>query len=66
MSDIDEQFYFKPTPTLLLSPADETPTQPCDAWPDDWDVAVAVDRIQRATTLEVGARATKLAGLRSS
>jgi D-arginine dehydrogenase len=64
--DIDEQFYFKPDAgTLLLSPADETPTEPCDAWPDDWDVAVAVDRVQRATTLEVEHVRRSWAGLRS-
>ena len=46
--DIDEQFYFKPDAgALLLSPADETLSEPCDAWPDDWDVAIAVDRVQK-------------------
>jgi D-arginine dehydrogenase len=64
--DIDEQFYFKPDAgALLLSPADETPTEPCDAWPDDWDVAVAVDRVQSATTLEVERVRRSWAGLRS-
>ena len=34
--DADEQFYFKPEAgKLLLSPADETPTPPCDAQPDE-------------------------------
>jgi D-arginine dehydrogenase len=64
--DTDEQFYFKPDAgALLLSPADETPTEPCDAWPDDWDVAVAVDRVQNATTLEVERVRRSWAGLRS-
>jgi D-arginine dehydrogenase len=64
--DIDEQFYFKPDAgALLLSPADETPSEPCDAWPDDWDVAVAVDRVQTATTLEVERVRRSWAGLRS-
>jgi D-arginine dehydrogenase len=64
--DTDEQFYFKPDAgTLLLSPADETPSEPCDAWPDDWDVAVAVDRVQNATTLEVERVRRSWAGLRS-
>ena len=36
--DVDEQFYFKPDAgLLLLSPADETPTPPCDAQPEDID-----------------------------
>jgi D-arginine dehydrogenase len=64
--DIDEQFYFKPDAgALLLSPADETLSEPCDAWPDDWDVAVAVDRLQNATTLEVDRVRRSWAGLRS-
>jgi len=64
--DTDEQFYFKPDAgALLLSPADETPSEPCDAWPDDWDVAVAVDRVQNATTLEVERVRRSWAGLRS-
>ena len=64
--DADEQFYFKPDAgALLLSPADETPSEPCDAWPDDWDVAVAVDRVQNATTLEVERVRRSWAGLRS-
>jgi D-arginine dehydrogenase len=64
--DTDEQFYFKPDAgALLLSPADETPTEPCDAWPDDLDVAIAVDRVQTATTLEVERVRRSWAGLRS-
>lgn len=64
--DTDEQFYFKPDAgALLLSPADETPSEPCDAWPEDWDVAVAVDRMQTATTLEIERVRRSWAGLRS-
>ena len=52
--DIAEEFYFKPDAgRLLLSPADETPSDPCDAQPDDWDVALAVDRVEAATRLKV-------------
>jgi D-arginine dehydrogenase len=64
--DIDELFYFKPDAgALLVSPADETPSEPCDAWPDDMDVAIAVDRLQNATTLEVERVRRSWAGLRS-
>jgi D-arginine dehydrogenase len=64
--DIDEQYYFKPDAgALLISPADETPSEPCDAWPDDLDVAIAVDRVQNATTLEVDRVRRSWAGLRS-
>jgi len=64
--DIDEQFYFKPDASrLLLSPADETPCAPCDAWPDDMDIAIAADRIEQATTLSITRVQRKWAGLRS-
>jgi D-arginine dehydrogenase len=64
--DVDERFYFKPEAgRILASPGDETPMPPCDAQPDELDVAVAVDRIERATTLEVRRITHKWAGLRS-
>lgn len=64
--DIGEAFYFKPDAgKLLLSPADETPSEPCDAMPDDLDVALAVDRIERATVLDVRRVHRAWAGLRS-
>jgi len=64
--DVDEQFYLKPDAgMLLLSPCDETLTDPCDAQADELDIAVAVDRIERATTLQVKRIAHKWAGLRS-
>lgn len=64
--DIDEQFYFKPDAgQILISPADETLSEPCDAQADEWDVAVAVDRVEAATTLAVRRVAHRWAGLRS-
>jgi D-arginine dehydrogenase len=64
--DIDEQFYFRPDAgALLLSPADETPSPPCDAQPDEWDIAVAIDRVTAATTLEVRRVRRSWAGLRT-
>jgi D-arginine dehydrogenase len=64
--DTDEQFYFRPDAgALLLSPADETPCDPCDAQPDEWDIAVAIDRVQAATTLDVRRVRRSWAGLRS-
>jgi D-arginine dehydrogenase len=64
--DIGEQWYFKPDAgRLMASPADETPSLPCDAQPDEYDVATAVDRIERATTLNVRRLASRWAGLRS-
>ena len=63
--DFHESFYFKPDAgRLLLSPADETPSLPCDAQPDELDVALAVDRLERTTTLAVRRIIAKWAGLR--
>lgn len=64
--DVEEQFYLKPEAgVLLLSPADESLTEPCDAQADDMDVAIAVDRIEQATTLNVKRVSHRWAGLRS-
>ncbi|HEY6106598.1 MAG TPA: FAD-dependent oxidoreductase [Anaeromyxobacteraceae bacterium] len=64
--DADESFYFKPEGgRLLASPADETPSPPCDARPEDLDVAVAIDRITAACELEVSHVSRRWAGLRS-
>jgi D-arginine dehydrogenase len=64
--DVDEQFYLKPDAgKLLLSPADETPSDPCDAQPEDIDIAVAVERLEAVTTLTVRRIVRKWAGLRS-
>ncbi|HEB89187.1 MAG TPA: FAD-binding oxidoreductase [Deltaproteobacteria bacterium] len=64
--DADEDFYFKPEGAqLLASPCDETPSPPCDASPDDYDVALAADAVQRATTLEIRHIRNRWAGLRS-
>ena len=64
--EASSSFYLKPEAgQLLLSPSDETPSPPCDAQPEDLDAAVAVDRIQQATTLAVPRIERKWAGLRS-
>ncbi|KPQ07858.1 MAG: Glycine/D-amino acid oxidases (deaminating) [Rhodobacteraceae bacterium HLUCCA12] len=64
--DIDEQFYLKPDAgNLLLSPADETPSPPCDAQPEELDIAICIDRIQTAFDLPVPRIAHRWAGLRS-
>lgn len=61
-----EIFYFKPeSGRLLASPADETPSPPCDAQPEDIDIAVCADKIETATTMKIARIARKWAGLRS-
>ncbi len=63
---IAEDFYFKPDSGRLMgSPADETPMPPCDVQPDELDIAVAVERIQAATTLEIKRIGNSWAGLRT-
>lgn len=62
----DESWYFKPDAGLLLaSPADETPSEPCDAQPEELDIAICADRIETATTLKVQRIVRAWAGLRS-
>ena len=64
--DVDEQFYFKPESGRVLgSPADETPSPPCDAQPEEIDVALAVDRIERAAAFRIRRIERRWAGLRS-
>ena len=66
MHDIDDAFYLKPDAgRLLASPADETPSDPCDVFPEELDVAIGADRIMQATTLEIRHIRNKWAGLRS-
>ena len=63
--DVDEQFYFKPEAgALLLSPADEHESPACDVQPEELDVAIAVDRFERATSLRVERVTRRWAGLR--
>lgn len=64
--DVDEELYFKPDAgRLICSPADETPSPPCDAQPEDLDVAIGIDRLGEATTLDVRRIVSRWAGLRS-
>ena len=64
--DFDETWYFKPEVGQFLgSPADETPSPPCDAQPEEMDIAIAVERIETATTLKIRRIKNKWAGLRS-
>lgn len=64
--DVDEQFYMKPeSGRLMLSPADETPVEPCDVQPEELDIAIAIDRMEQAVRFSVRRIAHKWAGLRS-
>jgi D-arginine dehydrogenase len=64
--DVAEQFYFKPEAGQLLgSLAESTPMEPHDVRPEEIDVALAIDRIQAATTLDIRHVSRTWAGLRS-
>lgn len=63
---IDEGFYFKPAAGLMMAtPGDEIESPPCDAQPDEIDIAAAIDRLQAATTLRITRITRKWAGLRT-
>ncbi|MDA1075478.1 MAG: FAD-binding oxidoreductase [Proteobacteria bacterium] len=58
--------YFKPEAGLLMvSPADEHPSPPVDAQPEELDVAVAIDRFEKMTTVSVKKVYRTWAGLRT-
>ena len=66
VSDVDEEFYFKgDAGTVMASPGDETDCAPCDAQPEEWDIAVTIDRIQRATDFTIPRILRQWAGLRT-
>jgi D-arginine dehydrogenase len=66
VADIGEHFYFRPEGDgLLLSPADETPSEPVDARAETEDVALALERANEATTLNLRHVRTTWAGLRT-
>ena len=50
---------------MLISPADETPSEPTDARPDESDVALAIERVNEVTRLGLRSVHTAWAGLRS-
>jgi D-arginine dehydrogenase len=62
----DESWYVKQDAGMLLgSPANADPVPPQDVQPEELDIALAIDRIQRMTTLEIRRPARAWAGLRS-
>lgn len=67
VDDADGTFYFKGEgdSTIWLSPHDEIPTHPCDAAPEEIDVATAIDRFERVVDWPVERVERSWAGLRS-
>ncbi len=60
-------FYIEPEGRgrLLACPMDEHPSDPCDAQPEEEDIALAAWRVEQATTLAIPRLASKWAGLRT-
>jgi D-arginine dehydrogenase len=66
VTSVTEDFYFKPDAGLLLgSPANADPVRPHDVQAEDLDIAIAIDRIERATTMRIQRPLRPWAGLRS-
>ena len=64
--DTDQRFYFKPDGTqLLCSLAEEKPSEPTDPRPRMEDVALAIERINEATTLGIKTVNSEWTGLRT-
>jgi len=67
VDDAAGTFYFKgeSDSSIWLSPHDEIETDPCDAAPDEIDIAIAIDRFQSVVDWPVERIERKWAGLRS-
>ena len=64
--EVHETWYAKPqSGKLLVSPADETPVEPHDAYADDEALAGGIDRFMQATTVEVTRLEHSWGGLRT-
>jgi D-arginine dehydrogenase len=61
----DEAYMNSQSGKLLASPGDETPVEPQDVQPEEMDVAVLVDWIERRTTIQVRRIERRWAGLRT-
>ncbi|WP_084582189.1 NAD(P)/FAD-dependent oxidoreductase [Sphingomonas azotifigens] len=67
VSDLAGSFYFKPEAggRLWLTPHDEVDSPPCDAAPEEIDVATAIHRFEQVVDWRVAALEHRWAGLRS-
>lgn len=66
VAEIEEDFYMKPDAgKLLISPADEHVSEPCDAQPEELDIAWAMHWLNESTTINARHVSHAWAGLRS-
>ena len=63
---VGDELYFAPeSGRLFASPMDEVPSEPMDAQPEEYEVALAAFRMEERTTVEVREIHSKWAGLRT-
>jgi D-arginine dehydrogenase len=63
---VGEELYFAPeSGRLFASPMDEVPSDPCDAQPEEFEIALAAHRMEERTTVRVERIHSKWAGLRT-
>jgi len=67
VDDADGTFYFKGEgdSSIWLTPHDEIDSDPCDAAPDEIDIALAIERFEQVVDWPVEATERRWAGLRS-
>ena len=64
--NVSGRFYFKPEgDSMLCSPADEVPSEPCDVKPQVEQIARAIEDINTATTMDIRHVRNSWAGLRT-
>jgi D-arginine dehydrogenase len=61
----DELYFAAESGRLFASPMDEVPSEPCDAQPDEYEVALAAYRMEERTIVRVRQVHSKWAGLRT-
>ena len=63
---VGDELYFAPeSGRLFASPMDEVPSDPCDAQPDEYEVALAAHRMEERTLVKVERIHSRWAGLRT-
>lgn len=63
---VGDELYFAPeSGRLFASPMDEVATDPCDAQPEEYEVALAAHRMEERTTVKIERIHSRWAGLRS-
>lgn len=66
VADALHDWYLRPDGTqFMCSPADETPSEPCDAKPEEIDIARTIDLLNEHTLLAIRSITSSWAGLRT-